>query len=137
MPGFDGEEYTIASEEKAYQDFADMIDVPEGYDGLPRDGVPVGDRIFRMPYFTENGVMTICQWNTARLGVDYRIGPRETKLETYTWNIPYDIEPGPITVNARLNYQLLVKPVADFLNVPEEESEQRLISEASTSVEIY
>ena len=135
--GFEGEDYTIAADVKAYQDFADMIDVPAGYDGLPRDGVPIGDRIFRMPYFTEDGIMTICQWNTASFGVDYRIGPRETKLETYTWIVPDDIEPGPVTVQARLNYQLLVRPVAEFLDVPEEESALRLISEASTSVEIY
>jgi hypothetical protein len=30
-----------------------------------------------------------------------------------------------------------VKPVADFLNVPDEESSLRLISEASTTVEIF
>lgn len=135
--GFEGEEYTIGSEAKAYQDFADMIHVPDGFDGLPRDGVPAGDRIFRMPYFTEKGIMTICQWNTASLGVDYRIGPRETKLETFTWIVPDEVEPGPVRVRAHLHYQLLVKPVADFLGVPEEESALRLIGEASTTVSIF
>lgn len=134
---FEGEDYTIASDVKAYQDFADMMDVPEGFDGLSRDGVPPGDRIFRMPYLTEKGIMTICQWNTAKLGVDYRIGPRETKIETYTWTIPDDIEPGSLTITASLYYQLLVKPVADFLKVPDEESQKRLISSDMTSVTIF
>jgi len=40
-----------------------------------------GHRIFRMPYFDPEGRMTIMQWNTAKQGVDYRIGPRETKVE--------------------------------------------------------
>lgn len=34
--------------------------------------------------------MTIQQWNTASQGVDYRLGPRETKLETFTFTIPDD-----------------------------------------------
>jgi len=134
--GFKGEEYTIASNKKAYQDLADMMDVPEGFDGLARDGVPVGDRIFRMPYFTENGVMTMAQWNTASLGVDYRIGPRETKVETYTWNVPFDLVPGKVTIRATLRYQLLVKPVADFLGVPEDESKYRIINIGETEIEV-
>ena len=73
--------------------------------------MPVGDRIFRMPYFDPQGRMTIQQWNTASLGVDYRIGPRETKIETYTWDLPDDVAPGPVTFTAVLNYQLLVTPV--------------------------
>lgn len=40
-----------------------------------RDGIPVGDRIFRKPYFDPQGRMTIQQWNTASQGVDYRLGP--------------------------------------------------------------
>jgi hypothetical protein len=52
--------------------------------------------------------------------VDYRIGPRETKLETFTFDLPDDLAPGTLTVKAVLNYQKLIKPVADFLGVPEE-----------------
>jgi hypothetical protein len=135
--GFEGEEYTIASQAKAYQDFAEMMDVPEGFDGLPRDGIPVGNRIFRMPYFTEKGIMTICQWNTARLGIDYRIAPRETKIETFTWTIPDSIPEGTVRIIATLNYRLLVKPVADFLKVPEEESRDRLINRGETAIDIF
>ncbi len=80
--------------------------------------------------------MTIMQWNTAKLGVDYRIGPRETKVEKYTFRIPYDAAPGVMNARAVLNYQLLVKPVADFLKVPEDESEILMVNDHSTSVKI-
>ena len=134
--GFDGEEYTIASDELAYVDMGVPLDIKD-FKGVQRDGVPVGDRIFRMPFFDENGIMTIMQWNTRSLGKDYRIGPRETVLETYTFRIPYDAEPGKMTVTAVMNYQLLVKPVADFLGVPEEESEIMEVNRHSTTIEIF
>lgn len=134
--GFDGEEYTIAADELAYVDMG----IPKriaNFKGVQRDGLPAGDRIFRMPYFDPNGVMTIMQWNTARLGVDYRIGPRETKIETYTWELPEDIPEGRVTFKAELNYQRLVKPVADFLGVPEDETEIIPVNSAETWVEVY
>lgn len=134
--GFEGEEYTISANTLAYTDLAIPLGLTN-FKGLQRDGVPVGDRIFRMPYFDKDGVMTIMQWNTHSLGVDYRIGPRETKIETYTFELPEDVATGKMTFQARLNYQKLVKPVADFLNVPEDESEIIPVNSASTWVEIY
>jgi len=77
------------------------------------------------------------QWNTRSLGVDYRIGPRETKLETFTWEMPDNIAVGDVVVTAKINYQKLVKPVADYLKVPSEESEIILMNEASTKIEVY
>jgi nitrate/TMAO reductase-like tetraheme cytochrome c subunit len=133
--GFEGEEYTISGDYLAYQD----IGVPLGltdFKGVQRDGIPAGNRIFRMPYFDEQGRMTMMQWNTAKLGVDYRIGPRETKIENFTFKLPYDVAPGEMKIRAVLNYQLLVKPVADFLKVPAEESEIKLVNEHSTFVQI-
>jgi len=76
------------------------------------------------------------QWNTKSLGTDYRIGPRETKTEKFTFRIPYDVAPGKMTVKAVLNYQLLVKPVADLLRVPAEESAIITVNEHSTTVNI-
>ncbi|MFC1564675.1 multiheme c-type cytochrome [candidate division KSB1 bacterium] len=134
--GFPGEEYTIASEALAYQDFGDILDIPD-FQGIPRDGVPIGDRIFRMPYFDPQGRMTICQWNTASLGTDYRIGPRETKIEKFTWELPDDLPEGEVKVIARLYYSRLVNPVADYLNVPEDEKEHVLINETMTTFEIF
>ncbi|MFC1568878.1 multiheme c-type cytochrome [bacterium] len=133
--GFEGEEYTIAADVLAYQDMGIPKSI-ENFTGVQRDGVPVGDRIFRMPYFDSEGRMTIQQWNTTSLGVDYRIGPRETKIETFTWTLPDDIPLGKVTFKAQLNYQKLVKPVADFLGVPEDESEIVLVNTAETWIEV-
>ena len=134
--GFEGEEYTIAADVLAYQDMGIGKNIPN-FKGVQRDGVPVGDRIFRMPYFDPQGRMTIQQWNTKSLGVDYRIGPRETKVETFTWEIPEDIALGKVTFQAVLNYQKLIGPVAEFLNVPAEEAEPQIINTATTWIEVY
>jgi Cytochrome c554 and c-prime/NapC/NirT cytochrome c family, N-terminal region len=133
--GFEGEEYTISGDFLAYQDMGVPLNLPD-FKGVQRDGIPNGDRIFRMPYFDPEGRMTIMQWNTAKLGVDYRIGPRETKVEKLTFKLPYDVAPGEMKVRAVLNYQLLVKPVADFLKVPADESEIKVVNEHSTTVQI-
>ncbi len=133
--GFEGEEYTISGDYLAYQDMGVPLGIAD-FKGVQRDGIPAGNRIFRMPYFDKEGRMTIMQWNTASLGVDYRIGPREAKIETFTFNLPFTVAPGEMTVRAVLNYQLLVKPVADFLKVPEEESEIVMVNEHSTRVTI-
>jgi hypothetical protein len=80
--------------------------------------------------------MTIQQWNTKSLGVDYRLGPRETKLETFTFALPDNIAPGPLTITAQLNYQKLVKPVAEYLRVPAEEADVVLVNEHSTTITV-
>lgn len=133
--GFEGEEYTIAADTLAYQDMGIALDDPS-FPGVQRDGVPVGNRIFRMPYFDPQGRMTIMQWNTKSLGVDYRLGPRETKLETFTFQVPDVIEPGNMKVTATLNFQKLVKPVADFLEVPDDEEEIIKVNDHFTTIEI-
>lgn len=133
--GFIGEEYTISGDYLAYQDMGIPLGIAD-FKGIQRDGIPHGNRIFRMPYFDPQGNMTIMQWNTASLGVDYRIGPRETKTETFTFQLPFDAAPGEMTVTASLNYQLLVKPVADFLKVPSEESKILLVNSHSTKITV-
>ena len=133
--GFAGEEYTIGANVLAYQDMGIALNDPN-FKGVQRDGIPIGDRIFRMPYFDPQGRMTIQQWNTKSQGVDYRIGPRETKLETCTFTLPQDIASGPLTVTAVLNYQKLVKPVADFLGVPPDEAEIVEVNRHSTILTI-
>jgi hypothetical protein len=133
--GFEGEEYTISGDYLAYQDMGVPLGISD-FKGVQRDGIPAGNRIFRMPYFDPEGRMTIMQWNTAKLGVDYRIGPRQTKVEKFTFRLPFDVAPGEMKVKAVLNYQLLVKPVADLLKVPAEESEIKLVNEHFTTVQI-
>lgn len=133
--GFSGEEFTIAANTLAYQDMGIPLDIPD-FKGIQRDGVPEGDRIFRLPYLDPQGRMTIMQWNTASLGVDYRIGPRETKIENYTWTLPATLPAGPLTVRAVLNYQKLPLPIAEFLGVPKEEAEVIEVNAHSTTVTV-
>ncbi len=133
--GFTGEEYTIAADTLAYQDMGIALN-DANFKGVGRDGVPVGDRIFRMPYFDPQGRMTIQQWNTKSLGVDYRFGPKESKIETFTFAIPDTAAPGSLTVTAVLNYQKLVKPVADFLKVPPDEAEVVVVNRHSTAITV-
>jgi len=132
--GFEGEEYTIAdSKAFAYQDIGEIKDIA-GFAGLPRDGmVPDGDRIFRMPYFDPKGRMTIAQWNTARLGTDYRLAPLQAVTETFSWTLPAAIPPGPVTVTARIWYSRLVSSVAEFMKVPGEEWAPEKVNEHSTT----
>ena len=118
--GFEGEEMTIASDALAYQDMGLPLDKPD-FKGVRRDGpVTNGDRIFRMPYLDPQGRMTIQQWNTKSFGPDYRIGPRETKLETCSFEVPFEAAPGPMTVTATLYYSKLISSVAELLGVPDE-----------------
>ncbi len=134
--GFPGEEYTIASEALAYQDMGVPLGIPD-FPGIRREDLPIGDRIFRLPYLDPQGRMTIMQWNTASFGPDYRIGPRETRVETYTWTIPDDISAGKVSVKAALYYQKLPRPVQQFLEVPEEEAEPVLVNTAETYIEVF
>jgi hypothetical protein len=136
LKGFDGEEQTITSDELAYQDMGEAMGDAQ-FAGVARDATPyLGDRMFCLPYFDDQGRRTIQQWNTASLGVDYRIGPRETRVETYTWTLPDEIPEGELRFEASLNYRRLVKSVGDFLGVPEEETETFLMNTGSTSVEV-
>jgi hypothetical protein len=134
--GFEGEEHTITSNIAAYFDIGEIMEIPD-FQGLQRDALPEGDRIFALPYFDEKGRRTICQWNTASLGVDYRIPPRGTKIETYTWEIPFDLAEGEITFRAVLNYRRLVKSVAEFLQVPEDETEIIEVNTAETRITVF
>jgi hypothetical protein len=133
--GFAGEEYTIAANTLAYQDMGIALNDPN-FKGIQRDGVPEGDRIFRLPYLDPQGRMTIQQWNTASLATDYRLGPRETKLETFTWTLPAAAAPGAMKVKAVLNYQKLPMTVAEFLGVPMEEAEIIEVNRHETTITV-
>ena len=51
---FEGEEYTISGDYLAYQDMGVPLNIPD-FKGVQRDGIPAGNRIFRMPYFDPEG----------------------------------------------------------------------------------
>ena len=135
--GFDGEDYTIASDTAmAYQDIGDIKGI-DGFPGLKRDGmVRAGDRIFRLPYLDPKGRMTIAQWNTASFGPDYRLAPLKAVSENATWKLPADVEPGPVLITARIYYSRLVSSVAEYLKVPREEYEPVLVSEHTTTLTV-
>lgn len=135
--GFEGEEYTVASTETlAYQDIGDIKSLPD-FPGLARDGqVPPGDRIFRLPYLDPRGRMTIAQWNTAAFGPDYRLPPLKGINETYTWEVPPNTPPGPVTVTATLWYSRLVSSVADYLGIAAEEYAPVLMNSHQAVLEI-
>ena len=135
--GFDGEDMTIASADAlAYQDIGDILGIA-GFKGLLRDApVPAGNRIFRLPYLDPKGRMTVAQWNTAAFGSDYRLAPLAAVNETFSWQLPEDIAPGPVTVTASVWYSKLVASVAEFLKVPDEESTPFKMSDHSTTIEV-
>ena len=130
--GFKGEEYTVAdSSALAYQAMGEIMEI-KGFKGLKRDGdVPDGARIFRKPFFDPKGRMTVCQWYTAEnTRVDYRIGPRETKVEEYSWRVPGDVAPGPVTIEARLYYSQVPSSVGEFFELPADEYKPILVNQA-------
>ena len=133
--GFPGEEFTIAANTLAYQDMGIPLNIPN-FPGIERDGVPAGDRIFRLPYLDAQGRMTIQQWNTASQSTDYRIGPRETRLETFTWTVPATVAQGLLSVRAVINYQMLPTPVAEFLGVPIDEAEVIQVGAHATALTV-
>ncbi len=135
--GFKGEEYTIADPNAyAYQAMGEILGI-KNFKGVKRDGdVPAGARIFRKPFFDPKGRMTICQWYTKdNTLVDYRIGPRETKVETYTFRVPKDVK-GPITIEAKLYYSLVPSSVGKFLKLPKSEYTPKLVNEASLQLAV-
>jgi hypothetical protein len=136
--GFAGEEFTIAdSQAFAYQAMGEIMEIP-GYKGISRDGnLPDGSRIFRRPFFDPNGRMTICQWFTAKnTDIDYRIGPRETKLETYTWNVPDKFPSQTATITATLYYSLVPRSVGEFMKLPSYAYEAKVVNSASLELKI-
>ena len=135
--GFQGEEHTISNAKVlAYQAMGEIMGM-KGFKGVKRDGgIPDGVRIFRRPFFDPQGRMTICQWYTAENTiVDYRIGPRETKIETYSWKIPQDISPGPVTIKAILYYSLVPSSVGEFLQLKPSEYAPIKVNTATLTIQ--
>jgi hypothetical protein len=136
--GFKGEKYTIAdSSALSYMAMGEIMEL-DGYKGIKRDGnVPDGARIFRKPFFDPKGRQTICQWYTAdNTLVDYRIGPRETKVEKYEWTVPQDAAPGKMTVTATLYYSEIPSSLGEFFKLPGSEYSPMVVNSASVEVEI-
>ncbi len=136
--GFKGEEYTIAnSKALTYQAIGEIMEI-KGFKGLKRDGdVPDGARIFRKPFFDPKGRMTICQWYTKdNTLVDYRIKPRETKIEKYVWQLPKGLPKGKLTIRANLFYAQVPSSVGKFFKLPESEYMPLLVNSAEMTLNV-
>lgn len=136
--GFKGEEYTIAdSNTLAYMAMGEIMEI-KGYKGIKRDGnVPDGARIFRRPFFDPKGRMTVCQWYTAdNTLVDYRIGPRETKIEHYKWTLPDNVASGPLKIKANLLYSQIPSSLGEFFELPESEYQAMLVNTSSLTINV-
>ena len=68
--------------------------------------------------------------------VDYRIGPRETKIETYTWKLPSNSPSGLLKVNATLYYSLVPSSVGRFLKLPDSEYRPKEVNSATITLKI-
>jgi len=137
--GFNGEEFTIADPNAvAYQAMGEIMEI-DGFAGISRDGkVPSGCRIFRRPFFDPKGRMTICQWYTSENEkIDYRIGPRKTIIENYSWKAPDDIAKGPLILKAALYYSQIPSSVGEFLQLPEDEYAPILVNSFDLSGELF
>ncbi len=136
--GFTGEEYTIAdSKAIAYQAMGEIMEVKD-WKGISRDGnVPDGSRIFRRPFFDPEGRMTICQWFTAEnTAIDYRIGPRESKVERYQWTVPAEAAAGKMKIEAKLFYSQVPSSVGEYMGLDADEYAAIKVNEASLSIDI-
>ncbi len=136
--GFAGEDYTIAdSSALAYQAIGEIMEI-KGFKGLKRDGnIPDGARIFRKPFFDPKGRMTVCQWYTVdNTKVDYRIGPRETKIEQYSWKVPGGIPKGRLVIKANLLYSEVPSSIGKFFKLPEKEYAPLLVNTATMVINV-
>ncbi len=135
--GFDMEEYTIASDVMAYFAIGEIMEIKD-FKGLKRDGnVPEGSRIFRKPFFDPKGRMTVCQWYTAEnTKLDYRVGPRETKIDNYTWQLPRGVAKGKLKVTANLYYSEVPSSVGEFFKLPMSEYAPILVNSAEVEVDV-
>ena len=81
--------------------------------------------------------MTICQWYTKdNTLVDYRIKPRETKVEDYVWTIPSDLPKGKLTIKANLYYSQIPSSVGKFFELPETEYRPLLVDSAEMVLDV-
>jgi hypothetical protein len=113
----DEKSYSVATNRPAYRDLGEMMGI-DGFDGIPRDALPEGDRLYRKVFLNPGGEETIAQWFAKRTDVfDNRLEPLKARTETYEWSIPEGIPEGRLTVEATLSYRRLPQSVADLVEI--------------------
>ena len=109
--------YSVATNRAAYQDLGEMMGI-EGFEGIPRDALPEGDRLYRKVFLNPDGEETIAQWFAQRTDVfDNRLDPLKARTEIYEWNVPEKAPEGELRIEATLNYRRLPQSVADLVEI--------------------
>ena len=134
--GFAGEEYTIGADTLAYQDMGIALNDP-GLQGRParrhprrRPHLPHG--LFRSPGPDDHPAV---EHEVARHRLPHRAAGDQAR-DLHLHACPTASPSATLKVTAVLNYQKLVKPVADFLGVPPDEAEIIEVNRHSTTIKI-
>jgi hypothetical protein len=78
---------------------------------------PLGSRVYRRLFVDEEGRMTHAHYAAREAVFDNRLGPRETRTETYHVTVPVEAE-GPLVLMSRLYYMPVPSAVAGTLGIP-------------------
>ena len=109
--------YSVSTNKLAYKDLGDMIGIKD-FQGIARDSLPEGDRLFRKVFLNPHGEETIAQWYAANTDVfDNRLSPLTAHVENYEWKVPDDIAKGKLIIIADLNYRRLPQSVANLVEI--------------------
>jgi hypothetical protein len=109
--------YSVAHNRPAYKDLGEMMGI-DGFDGIPRDALPEGDRLYRKVFLNPDGEETIAQWFAKRTDVfDNRLEPLKARTEGYEWSVPEKTAEGVLNVEATLSYRRLPQSVADLVEI--------------------
>ncbi len=109
--------YSVADNRPAYKDLGVMMGI-DGFEGIPRDALPEGDRLYRKVFLNPDGEETIAQWFAKRTDVfDNRLAPLEARVERYEWTVPEVLPEGELTIEATLSYRRLPQSVADLVGI--------------------
>ena len=111
--------YGVTSNKLAYQNLEKNINPGKPFDGFSRDALPEGDRFYHVFFEDPDGYLTLSQYYASTIVFDNRLKPKETRVETYQWEIPTDTAKGEIFIDAELNYRYMPQSFADYLEIGE------------------
>ena len=111
--------YGVTSNKPAYQGLEKNINPGKIFSGFSRDALPEGDRFYHLFFEDSDGYLTLSQYYATKIVHDNRLKPKETRVETYKWEIPSDVAKGEIFIDAKLNYRYMPQSFADYLEIGE------------------
>jgi len=134
---FPGEEYTIADAKAiAYNDIGEIMEL-EGFAGLSRGRRRARRRSYLPPPLLrpegqDDDLPVVHGEEHARR---LRIGPRQTRIEEYTWNVPGELS-GKVTFKARLLYSQVPSSVGKLFKLPADEYQPLVVNETALTVDV-